>query len=419
MIGGFTGLQRFPSHVARPLPQTNLSDGSHAISPDDLATSYNISPLYASGIDGTGQTIAIAGVVNLNLADIRTFRKTFGLPANDPTVVLVGRDPGPNPDALVEADLDVEWSGAIARNANVVYVYASDPFNAARYAIDQNLAPVLSLSFGECEAFGTLSYRAVAQQANAQGITFLVASGDLGAALCDHGSPVPQAAKGARANFPSGIPEVTSVGGTMFNEGASRYWGSNGANNASALSYIPEVAWNETSVRNQFAAGGGGPSAFYAKPFWQAGPGVPDDKVRDTPDISLTSAFDHDPYLVVSGGSLLGVGGTSAAAPSSGRRRRPAQSVAAFAEGDYPGRIGQYQSDTLPAGAIGQGRLPRHHSRRHLSSLPPGQSGLHQRKSGLRGRAGIRHGHGPWLRGRGASGCGVEQRRRQHHHRHR
>jgi uncharacterized protein (TIGR03437 family) len=316
VIGGFTGLNDFPTHVARPILQTNLSDGSHAVSPDDLATIYNISPLYASGIDGTGQTIAIAGGVNLNLADIRTFRKTFGLPANDPTVVLVGRDPGPNADALVEADLDVEWAGAIARNANVVYVYASDPFNAARYAIDQNLAQVLSVSFGECEAFGTLSYRAVAQQANAQGITFLVASGDSGAALCDHGSPVPQAAKGARANFPSDIPEVTSVGGTMFNEGAGRYWGSNTVNNASALSYIPEVAWNETAVRNQFATGGGGPSAFYAKPFWQAGPGVPDDKMRDTPDISLTSSFDHDPYLVISGGGLFGVGGTSAATPS-------------------------------------------------------------------------------------------------------
>ncbi|MCU1232979.1 MAG: peptidase and in, kexin, sedolisin, partial [Candidatus Solibacter sp.] len=317
VVAGFSGLNDFPTHVPRPLPQTNLSDGSHAIAPDDLATIYNITPLYAAGIDGTGQKIAIAGEVNLNLADIRSFRKTFGLPANDPDVILTGRDPGPNPDALAEADLDVEWAGAVARNAKVVYVYSSDAFTAARYAIDQKLAPVLSVSFGACEALGSQHFRAVAQQANAQGITFLVASGDWGAATCDHASPVQQAAKGARASFPAGIPEVTAVGGTMFNEGSSRYWaGVNSSTNGSVLSYIPEVAWNETILRGEFAASGGGPSAYFPKPFWQAGPGVPDDGMRDTPDISLTSSIDHDSYVVVSGGSLVLVGGTSAASPS-------------------------------------------------------------------------------------------------------
>jgi uncharacterized protein (TIGR03437 family) len=316
VIGGFTGLNDFASHISRPHPQSNLSDGSHAIAPDDLATIYNVAPLYAAGIDGTGQTIVIAGEVNLNLADIRSFRTTFNLPANDPTVVLVGRDPGPNEDALVEADLDVEWSGAIAPKAKIVYVYASDPFTAARYAIDQNLGQVISISFGACEAFATISYRAIVQQANAQGITVLVASGDLGGAVCDHTAPVPQAAKGARAGFPAGIPEITAVGGTMFNEGTSNFWGASTPNHASALSYIPEVAWNETPVLNALLTSGGGPSRYFAKPFWQAGPGVPDDKQRDTPDISLTAAIAHDPYLVISGGSLFGVGGTSAASPS-------------------------------------------------------------------------------------------------------
>ncbi len=99
VIGGFTGLNDFATHVARALPQTNLSNGSHGLAPDDLATIYNISPLYAAGIDGTGQTIAVVGEVNLNLSDVRTFRKTFGLPPNDPDVILVGRDPGANAGA--------------------------------------------------------------------------------------------------------------------------------------------------------------------------------------------------------------------------------------------------------------------------------------------------------------------------------
>jgi uncharacterized protein (TIGR03437 family) len=316
VIGGITGLNDFATHTTRPRPQTNLAGGSHGLSPDDLATIYNIRPLYDSGVDGTGQRIAIAGEVALDLTDIQSFRKRFGLPPNDPDVVLVGREPGPNSSSLIEADLDVEWAGAIARNAKIVYVYGSDAFAAARYAIDQNLAPVVSLSFGGCEAYNTLSYRAVAQQANAQGITFLASSGDQGAATCDVSSPVPQASKGARATFPASLPEITAVGGTMFNEGAGSYWASTNSSSAgSALSYIPEVAWNETVASGEFSSSGGGASAYYPKPFWQTGPGVPDDHARDTPDISL-SAAGHDPYLIISRGTMFGVAGTSASTPS-------------------------------------------------------------------------------------------------------
>jgi uncharacterized protein (TIGR03437 family) len=317
VVGGFSGLDDFATHVSRPLPQTTLTDGSHGLSPDDLAVIYNISPLYAAGVDGAGQKVAIVGEVNLNLTDIRSFRKTFSLPANDPDVILVGRDPGADNNLLAEADLDVEYAGAVARNAKIVYVYSSDVFAAARYAIDQNLAPVLSMSFGACEAFSQISYRAVAQQANAQGITFLVASGDLGAATCDHASPVAQASKGAHASFPAGLPEITSVGGTMFNEGDSRYWSNNNtASAASALSYIPEVAWNESASHGSLFTSGGGPSQYFSKPFWQVGPGVPDDHFRDTPDISLAAALGHDPYLAIWRGNLVAVGGTSASAPT-------------------------------------------------------------------------------------------------------
>src|SRR5215472_8808631 len=118
-------------------------------------------------------------------------------------------------------------------------------------------------------------------QANAQGITWMVSSGDAGAATCDITAPALQAAKGPTLSYPANIPEVTSVGGTRFDEGGavSQYWArSNDANGASALSYIPEVSWNDTLVRDEVASTGGGPSALFAKPWWQVGPGVPDDK---------------------------------------------------------------------------------------------------------------------------------------------
>ena len=92
----------------------------------------------------------------------------------------------------VEADLDVEWSGAVARNATILYVYtgsnsSQNVFNALEYAIDNNLAPVISTSYGNCEAnLGsfTATLRTDVQQANSQGQTVMAASGDAGAADC-------------------------------------------------------------------------------------------------------------------------------------------------------------------------------------------------------------------------------------------
>ncbi len=318
VVSGVIGLDDFglvPQLASdQVVPMYNTST-AHYLAPEDLSLIYNINPLYQQGIDGTGQTIVIVGQSAIDLADGRTFRKTYGLAAADPQVVLIGKDPGTN-SALVEANLDLQWAGAVAKNAKIVYVYASNVFTAAQSAVDQNLGSVLSMSFGGCEVFNNPGYQAVVQQANAQGMTWLVASGDGGAATCDWQYAVtPQATLGISGSFPSTIPEVTSVGGTQFAEGSGKYWAtSNSANGGSVLSYIPEVAWNEAAGRNALIAGGGGPSHFYTKPFWQTGKGVPDDGARDTPDIAFTAST-HDAYLVYSGGTLHAVGGTSASSP--------------------------------------------------------------------------------------------------------
>ena len=111
------------------------------------------------------------------------------------------------------------------------------------------------------------------------------------------------------------MPEVTAVGGTQFVEGSGSYWSpTNDANFGSALSYIPEAAWNESGTGGLLSTGGG-PSVLYPKPSWQNGPGVPSDNVRDVPDIALSAAL-HDAYFVTYQGSNGGVGGTSASTPS-------------------------------------------------------------------------------------------------------
>jgi len=318
VVGGIQGLNDFglkPLYVkARAKPNFNSGD-DHFLVPDDLATIYDIAPLYNAGIDGTGQKVVVPGESDVDITDIETFRQQYNLPPNDPQLVKYGTDPGTN-GSEIEADLDLEWIGAVARNATVIFVYSQSVYTAAQYAVDQNLAPVITFSYGGCEYDQIPAFRSVAQQASAQGITWMVASGDAGATTCDVFAETPQAAKGPSVSFPSSFPEVTSVGGTEFNEGGGDYWsGSNSANSASALSWIPEMVWNDSAERNQLAAGGGGASALFPKPVWQTGPGVPDDNARDLPDVSFSSSPDHDGYEVYSEGQWGVYGGTSVATP--------------------------------------------------------------------------------------------------------
>jgi subtilase family serine protease len=320
VVDSIRGLDDFrpePHRVKSILhPEFNSSNGSHYLSPGDLATIYDIQALYTDGFDGTGQKLVITGQTDMSLTDLRAFRAEFNLPARDPQMVLFGADPGANEDDQIEASLDLEWSGAVARYATIVYVYSQNVFESIQYAIDQNLAPVISMSYGGCELEAISSFRALAQQANAQGITWMNASGDSGAAGCD-GDGQQVAKQGPAATFPADIPEVTAVGGTEFIDAGGPYWNpQNGTNLASALSYIPEKAWNDTALGSGLAAGGGAPSLVYPKPWWQTGPGVPNDQARDVPDVSLAASGAHDGYLMYFRGELMAVGGTSASSPS-------------------------------------------------------------------------------------------------------
>ena len=327
VVSEIHGLNDFKLRPAARLPKQlqadyNSSKGSsHYLAPDDVATIYNIQPLYSSGIDGTGQKVVVVGQTKVNLSDIEQFRTYFNLSANDPQLILVPNttDPGISKTDLPEADLDIEFAGGVARNATILYVYSDDVEVSAQYAIDQNLAPVLSMSYGLCEALTAPSdanaQRTLAQQANAQGITWIAASGDNGAADC-YGSSS-RSNLGLSADLPGSIPEVTSIGGTEFTEGSGNYWNTtNSANHASALSYIPETSWNDSALDGSPAASGGGASVYFTKPSWQVGLGVPSDGARDVPDVSLSGSADHDSYLFFTGGSMQAVGGTSVGAPS-------------------------------------------------------------------------------------------------------
>ena len=318
IVGGFIGLDDFaPQSQARAVPLPEYNGGSsHYLAPDDLATIYNIAPLYKSGLDGTGQSIAVVGQSAVDPKDLQLFKTRHNLPANDVNFILYsGVNPGFT-DSEIEGLLDLEWAGAMAPKATLYYVYGTNAITAIIYAINLNMAPVISVSYGTCEYNASPTvYRAMAQQANAQGITILAASGDSGAAGCDAQADSPMASRGMVALFPAIMPEVTAVGGTQFVEGTGTYWAkTNSADLSSALSYIPEAAWNESGM-NGLGSTGGGISRIYPKPAWQNVPGITEANFRHSPDVSLTAAA-HDAYIVIYHGRVYVVAGTSASAPA-------------------------------------------------------------------------------------------------------
>jgi len=331
-------------------PAITFSDGTHGLAPADFAVIYGspVNPV----LTGAGITIGVVGRSNLYSVDfaaedVSDFRssQTFNVCCGAFNVVLNGPDPGDlGGGEEAEATLDTTWSGAVASGATVDLVVSastntSDGIDLSEiYIIENNLADVMTESFGTCEA-GSTSAQAtgvsgLAEQAAAQGITYFVSAGDDGAEGCDDQNSEAVATGPVSVNLLASTPFNIAVGGTVFNENGkpTQYWSSTNTNQESALSYIPEDVWNDSCLAStcganaNIAAGSGGASIFFTKPVWQAGvSGILPDNTRDLPDVSLT-ASGHDGYVLCLEAScvpnaqgefsLYLIGGTSASAPS-------------------------------------------------------------------------------------------------------
>jgi pseudomonalisin len=337
----------------------DLGGGSNAVLPNDFTVIYDIASIYAAGNQGAtigskAQRIAIIGKSRIVASDIANYEALAGLPSIQPNVVLAGIDPGvangSNVGYASEATLDVDRVIGTASGAQADLVISADTSTddgvdiGIAYNIDTLRDPIMTISFGSCEAQNgsaeTEYLNSEFETAASEGISTFVSADDSGVAGCDTPfaavtlAETPQIAS-INALCSSGY--VTCVGGTEFNDevNPSLYWASSNANagHESALSYIPEGAWNESTTVSssgamlyQVAAGGGGASAYIGKPSWQSGLGVPADGFRDVPDVSFTAA-DHDGYLgcfAAGGGNCVSsssgteitlFSGTSAAAP--------------------------------------------------------------------------------------------------------
>jgi len=323
---------------------TSGQSGDVYFAPGDIATVYDITSLYGSGYTGTGQSIAIVGQSAVQLSDIENFQSAAGLAVKDPTLDLVPNtgsstiNPYGNGDEL-ESDLDLEWSGAIAKGANIIFVYTGNSnnnqgtFQALQYAIDEDLAPVISISYGTCEPeLGSFSLESSFEKAATQGQTILASAGDDGSTSCFISTPV---AKGdpsqtvqesLAVEYPASSPNVTGVGGTEVSQANAdyltsdtAYWAAASGSDvlSSALQYLPEVVWNDDLANcgetNCLSAGGGGISTLFAQPTWQTGvPGIPSGSMRDVPDVALYASPNYPGYLFCSSDPKANINGSCA-----------------------------------------------------------------------------------------------------------
>jgi subtilase family serine protease len=322
VVAGIRNLNDFRPRPQFIRPHTAFTSGqSHNVffAPGDIATTYDVTPLYSAGVNGLGQTIAIAGQSAIVASDIENFQSAAGLTKKDPSLILV---PGTGDSTVFadgnegESDLDVEWSGAMAPGANVAFVYTGSNTNftvydAVQYAVDEMIAPIISLSYATCEtALATTdvaSLDAVMQQAATQGQTVITASGDQGSTACSGDTQLSTAQQEALAvNYPASSSYVTGMGGTEITSANSTssnttYWSGGSSSSdtlTSALKYIPEVVWNDDDPTGGLSATGGGPSALFKRPGWQTGvPGIASGNMRLVPDVSLYSSPGLPGYL--------------------------------------------------------------------------------------------------------------------------
>jgi len=354
------------------------------VSPQDFLTIYNVKSAWAAGITGANQTITVIGNSDVQTTDWSTFRSQFGLPAGSLTITHPGcSDPGLTSDET-EAAVDTEWAGVAAPDAAIVLASCADATNgtstnpgtlvAVENLLDSAAPPsILSFSFGSCEINGnngsadaSAFINELWQQAAVEGTSVIVSAGDVGGADCDSPGTFAPLTQALSVNYYADTPFNVAVGGTDFSDVAngsqSQYWdvsqtSTAATNYGSALSYIPEVPWNDSCASPlvygflgsypdaitacnatvggyPISGGGGGPSLTVTKPDWQNGIlGNPSDGKRGIPDVSLFASdgtWGHALLVCMTDASQSGVpcdldpnnlsygaaGGTSFAAPA-------------------------------------------------------------------------------------------------------
>ena len=334
---------RMLSNVSYQTPPTT-AQCEHALhfacySPQQFQTAYDLKPLYSRGFTGAGQTIVIVdsfGYEHIR-AELKAFDEGFGLPAPPhfkiiaPVGAIPPYDPATRPKMVgwaQETSLDVEYSHAIAPDANILLVETPTPetlgtggfpkiVQAENYVLDNHLGNVITQSFGAPEEgfpspASIMNLRSAYEKAQADGVSVLASAGDAGPTGPNTITPQGFANTfflNRTVGWPASDPLVTAVGGTQLHLTASGHH------------IQPDTVWNDTNLFDSPAAGGGGVSAVFSRPSYQDGVSGKVGSQRGIPDISMSAAVDGSALVYLDKGAAQGpagfylIGGTSEASP--------------------------------------------------------------------------------------------------------
>jgi subtilase family serine protease len=296
---------RLPAHFTQPPTnaQCEQAFGIACYGPKQIEQAYDMGPLYRAGLTGAGKTIVIVDSFGSPTIqqDLQVFDKAYGLPA-PPSLDVITPDGPVNfndpaaPGWAGETTLDVEYSHALAPGANILLVETPvaetegitgfpQIVEAENYVINRHLGDVITQSFGATEqTFASpeqlLSQRSDYINALFHRVTVLAASGDAGAT--DYELDGTDFYPFRAIDWPSSDPLVTSVGGTQLHL------------DAFGNRTQPDNVWNDPALPqlgvSPPAAGGGGLSTVFRRPFYQDGVRETVDGRRGTPDVSMSAA---------------------------------------------------------------------------------------------------------------------------------
>jgi len=279
-VAGITGLENF----TRPKRKTTLS-------PSMARTLYKLAATYTT-YKGTGRTVGISNFDGFRLTNIPIFYNSFALPSppggvgSNIQVVTINGGSGAGTPAG-EGDLDIQMVLGQAPFCNlIVYDDGTDLVSCLTREAQDNKADIITESYGwNPNLTDTNAAHNIHLQMTAQGITYLLASGDAGTDFLGF-------------DYADYDPEITNVGGTE-------------ATTDAAGNRISEIGW--------FGSGGGWslvPATYNKLPTWQKGNGVPANiNARLVPDMAVQADSATGGFFMIFNGTKAGVSGTSCSSP--------------------------------------------------------------------------------------------------------
>ena len=300
VVNEVLGLQTVHTfHVLTPVHVDATAGTASAHNPTDFPAIYN------AGSTATGSTINVGVITSGSMTNVKSdFSKFLGQHSSlgsIPLNVVAVDGGGTSTSGDGEWDLDTQDIAGMSGGVKAFYLYDTSSLNTQplvddfNKAVTDNTVRIINVSIGGCETGSETNGAAtgdnIFEQADAQGQTFSISSGDSGADECGNGGVTP--------SWPADSQYVVAVGGTELY--------------TSGTTWTNETVWNNLSANE--GATGGSPSTFEAQPSWQNGVGQnAGSQYRGLPDVAFDASPVSGANVIVDGASQQ-IGGTSLASP--------------------------------------------------------------------------------------------------------